>query len=146
MKTETRDFPNWNEKKGAMRMTKSELERFQEILASRVADLEKITRQRDGITVERTADQVEEVQWASERALAVSNLDRDCSQLRNARAALGRTLDGSFGICQQCEEDIHPKRLSALPWAAYCIHCQEDVDRNPEEIVTPTRGLLALAA
>jgi DnaK suppressor protein len=127
-------------------MTKSELQRFREILTARVAELERITRQRDGITVERSADQVEEVQWASERALAVSNLDRDCSQLRNARAALGRIQDDSFGMCQQCDEDIHPKRLAAVPWAAYCIHCQEAVDRNSEESETPARDLLARAA
>lgn len=127
-------------------MIRNELQRFREVLTARVAELEKITRQRDGITVERSPDQVDEVQWTSERALAVSNLDRDCSQLRNARAALGRIQDGSFGMCQQCDEDIHPKRLAAVPWAAFCIRCQEGVDRNPEEIETPTRHLLAIAA
>ena len=127
-------------------MIKSELQKFREVLTNRVVELERITRQRDGITVERTADQVEEVVLASERALAVTNLDRDCGQLRNARAALGRIQDGSFGICQQCDEDIHPKRLSAVPWAAFCIHCQEAVDRNSDEIVTSSRNIYALAA
>ncbi len=127
-------------------MTKSELQRFREILTTRVAELECVTRQRDGIAVERSADLIEEVQSASERALAVSHLDRDYSQLRNARAALSRVQDGSFGFCQQCDEDIHPKRLAAVPWAPFCIQCQEAVDRNSEEIKTPVRELLARAA
>jgi DnaK suppressor protein len=127
-------------------MTTNEVQGFQKILTARVAELERITRQRDGITIETNADVVEEVQCASERALAVSNLDRDCSQLRNARAALVRIEDGSFGICQQCEEDIHPRRLAAVPWAAFCIHCQEAVDRNSEEFEMPVRDLLARAA
>lgn len=129
-------------------MTMNELQGFRKALTARVAELERITRQRDGITIERSAELLEEVQWASERALAVGNLDRDCSQLRNARAALGRIQDGSFGICQRCDEDIHPKRLAAVPWAAFCIHCQEAVDRNSDSEVLemPVREFLPRAA
>jgi DnaK suppressor protein len=130
-------------------MTMYEVQGFRKTLTARVAELERITRQRDGITIVRSAEMVEEVVAASERALAVGNLDRDCRQLRDARAALGRIQDGSFGICQRCDEDIHPKRLAAVPWAAFCIHCQEAVDRNPEEFemqVMPVREFLPLAA
>jgi DnaK suppressor protein len=38
--------------------------------------------------------------------------------------------DGSFGICLRCDEEIPEKRLKALPWAAYCVPCQETVDRQ----------------
>src|SRR5271165_3798420 len=127
-------------------MTMREVEGFQKTLTARVAELERITRQRDGITIERSADQVDEVQSSSERALAVGNLDRYCSQLRDARAALDRIQDGSFGICQRCDDNIHPKRLAAVPWAGFCIHCQEAVDRNSEEFEMPVRELLARAA
>jgi DnaK suppressor protein len=126
-------------------MTKSE-HRFRAILTARVAELERLTRQRDGITVERSADLLEEIQAASERALAVSNLDRDYSQLQNARAALLRIQGGIFGTCEHCDEEIHPKRLVAVPWAAFCIRCQEAFDRDPEEMPTPTRHLLVRAA
>jgi len=126
-------------------MTKTEVERFRRILTARVAELERLTRQRDGIVVERSADQLEEIQAASERALAVCNLDREFTQLRDARAALRRIEDGSFGTCQECEGDIHPKRLAAVPWATFCIRCQEAVDRN-EEIQPPSRDFLDRAA
>ena len=127
-------------------MTINQMQGFRQTLSARVAELERITRQRDGIVIERSPELLEEVQRAAERALAVSNLDRDCSQLRNARAALGRIQDGSFGTCQRCDEDIHPKRLAAVPWAAFCIHCQEAADRNSEEFELPVRELLARAA
>ena len=127
-------------------MTKSELHRFRAILTARVAELERLTRRRDGIAVDRSADLLEEIQAASERALAVSNLDREYSQLQNARVALRRIQEGTFGACEQCDEDIHPKRLVAVPWAAFCIRCQEAIDRNPEETPTPTRNLLVRAA
>jgi DnaK suppressor protein len=128
-------------------MSLNELQGYRKTLTARVSELKRITGQRDGITIERSAELLEEVQSASERALAVGHLDRDYSQLRNALAALGRIEDGSFGICQRCDEDIHPKRLAALPWAAFCIRCQEAVDRNEEEVFEmPVRELLARAA
>jgi DnaK suppressor protein len=129
-------------------MTRNELKRFQTILAARVAELEVLGRQRDAIAVERSPDQLDEIQQASERALAVSNLDRNFSQLRSARAALRRIDEGDFGICQQCEEEIHLKRLAAVPWTSYCIECQEAADRNPnlDEMDTPTRIPLGRAA
>jgi DnaK suppressor protein len=126
-------------------MTKVELKQFQTILTARIAELERPVRHREGIAVERRADQLEEIQAAAERTLAVSNLDRHSYQLREARAAVNRIREGNFGICRMCEEDMHPKRLAALPWAPLCIHCQEAMDRNREMQLTD-RDLFANAA
>jgi DnaK suppressor protein len=127
-------------------MTKSELTQFRAILTARVAELERFTHQRDGITVERSADQLEEIQAASRRTLAVCNLDRGFNQLRDARAALRRIEEGNFGTCQACDEDIHSKRLAAVPWTAFCIRCQEAVDRNLGTNEAASRDLLGRAA
>src|SRR5258708_40322094 len=102
-------------------MTKTELIRFQAVLNAKIIELEQLIRRRDGIKIERTADQLEEIQQASEHALAISNLDREFSQLRNARAAIHRIDEESFGKCQHCDEDIHPKPLAPLPCAPFCI-------------------------
>jgi DnaK suppressor protein len=96
--------------------------------------LEQGVRQRDGIAVEQSPDQIDEVQRASERDLAISNMDRESKELRNARAALRRIREGTFGLCEECEEDIHPKRLAAIPWASLCIVCQEAQDRNRQKM------------
>ena len=127
-------------------MTKTEVDRFRAVLTARVAELERVTRHRDAITVERSADQLDEIQAASQRALAVCNLDREFKQLRDGRAALRRIQECSYGICQECDQDIHPKRLAAVPWAPYCIRCQEVIDSNVEEIQAPSRDLLGRAA
>ena len=97
---------------------------FQLLLITRIAELEHILCRRDLIAVEQNADQVDEVQQASERALAISNLDRDSQQLHEARDALRRLQQGSFGVCEGCGESIHFKRLLAVPWTACCIQCQ----------------------
>jgi DnaK suppressor protein len=91
---------------------------------------------------------LEEIQAASERALAVCNLEGEFNQLRNARAALRRIQEGNFGTCQQCDEEIHLKRLAAVPWATFCIWCQEAVDNDLdlEEVQAPSRDLFSRAA
>jgi DnaK suppressor protein len=126
-------------------MTKIEVNRFSAVLTARVAELERVSRNRDGITVERSADQLDEIQAASQRALAVCNLDREFNLLRDARAALRRIQEGTFGTCQECDEDIHPRRLAAVPWATFCIRCQEAADGNHEEMRAPSRDLLRAA-
>jgi DnaK suppressor protein len=127
-------------------MTKTEVDRFRALLTARVAELERVTRHRDAITVERSADELEEIQAASQRTIAVCNLDRKFNQLEDARAALRRIQEGRFGTCQQCNEDIHPKRLAAVPWATLCIRCQEIIDSNLEEVQAPSHDLLGRAA
>src|SRR5579875_3919131 len=106
-------------------MTKTELNKFKKILEAKQDELEQVVRNRDAITIEKSADALDEVQHAAERELAIRNLDRESNLLRNVRSALRRIEDGSFGTCLHCEEDISPKRLNAVPWDAYCIKCQE---------------------
>ena len=47
--------------------------------------------------------------------------------LREVQRALRRVEEGTFGICPRCEEPISAKRLDAIPWARYCVTCQEQV-------------------
>jgi len=45
--------------------------------------------------------------------------------LREISAALRRIDHDDYGICLECSEPISPKRLDAVPWARYCVTCQE---------------------
>jgi DnaK suppressor protein len=49
----------------------------------------------------------------------------DYVQLRLVEEALDRMNTGDYGICLACEEPIAEKRLRALPWARYCVTCQD---------------------
>jgi DnaK suppressor protein len=127
-------------------MTKTEMNKFKKILENKQDELERIVRNRDAITIEKSADALDEVQHASERELAIRNLDRESNLLRNVRLALRRIEDESFGICLHCEEEISPKRLAAVPWAPFCIQCQEQADRNQEQGNDMLEDLLVNAA
>ncbi|MGA3039477.1 MAG: TraR/DksA family transcriptional regulator [Bryobacteraceae bacterium] len=106
---------------------------FQEVLARKEAELARVLGNRDGIAIEKSADQMDEIQYASERDLAIRNVDRDSVLLRQVKAALRRIREGSFGTCIDCEWVISPKRLTAVPWASRCIQCQETADRGAQE-------------
>ena len=127
-------------------MTKSGLEKYRTDLETRKREIKVSLRNRDDIAIEKTSDTIDEVQLAGERELAIRNLDRESSLLRKVRAALARIEDGSFGTCLHCDEEISPKRLKALPWAPYCIRCQEAVDRHDFESAETLDELLADAA
>jgi RNA polymerase-binding transcription factor DksA len=70
---------------------------------------------RDDIAIEKSVDQIDEIQHATERDLAMRNKDRESILLREVKAALERLRDGSFGTCIQCDDLISPKRLAAVP-------------------------------
>src|SRR5580658_3830988 len=107
-----------------------ETDGVKEILERTEAELVQVLRNRDGIAIEKSADPRDEVQYASERDLAIRSADRESVLLRQVRGALRRIHDGSFGSCTECESAISPKRLAAVPWAARCIECQEAADRD----------------
>jgi DnaK suppressor protein len=128
-------------------MNKTELDKYKAMLEAKRAELSSNgLRNRDEIAIEKTPDALDEVQLAGERELAIRNLDREASLLRNVRAALSRVSDGSYGICMHCEEEIKPKRLDAVPWAAFCIRCQEAADRHEFAAAETLDDLLANAA
>ncbi len=51
----------------------------------------------------------------------------DIKLLREISEALHRIEQGTYGTCLECEEPISPKRLDAVPWARYCVTCQERI-------------------
>jgi DnaK suppressor protein len=57
--------------------------------------------------------------------------------LNLTEVALRRISEGTFGECANCGSAINQKRLEAVPWAQYCIACQEKQERGeldpPEE-------------
>jgi DnaK suppressor protein len=127
-------------------MTLAGTVRLTNLLQAKQTELSVSLRKRDEIVIEKVSDTLDEVQLMGARELAIRNLNRDSNMLRQIRRALARIDNGTYGVCLHCEEDILPKRMAAVPWAAFCIKCQEQVDRREIEIDEPIGGLLAPAA
>ncbi|MGO9256970.1 MAG: TraR/DksA family transcriptional regulator [Bryobacteraceae bacterium] len=128
-----------------MKIASAEISGIQEILERQRAELARVLRNRDGIAIEKSADQMDEIQYATERDLAIRNVDRESTLLRDVKAALLRIHDGTFGDCIVCETPISPKRLAAVPWALRCIQCQEAADRDGLETADVSETLVNAA-
>jgi DnaK suppressor protein len=130
----------------AMKTTDNGMGGFQDVLERKQAELVHVLRKRDGIAIEKSADEMDEIQDASERDLAIRNVDRESRLLRDVKAALRRIPDGSFGTCIDCESAISPKRLAAVPWAPRCIQCQDAFDQDEPQGTGYASGTLVHAA
>jgi len=69
----------------------------------------------------------------------------DYVQLRLIEEALDRIQSGDYGVCLSCEEQIPTKRLQALPWARYCVACQEEIGALQEREILEDRPRLNFA-
>ena len=105
-----------------------DLKLVQQRLESQLREPPSTRELRESIRIHQLADPVDMTQQAAEREMAVRSLDRESTLARRVRLAIERLKDGSYGICLQCEEEIAPKRLEAIPWAELCIECQEKAD------------------
>src|SRR5579863_7135314 len=122
-----------------MTLPHDEIEHFRTELEAKRADLAG-HRNPAGIAIERTPDSMDELVLANERDLTVERLNRETFLLRQVTDALDRIASGDYGICLECEEPISAKRLTALPWAALCLSCQEVADRGPRDQITARRS------
>jgi DnaK suppressor protein len=112
------------------KMTSADKEKLAAVLLAKRKHLSISLCTRDGIAVETASDALDDLQLKTERELATQNLNRDSSMLRHIDLALSKIVNGTYGICLHCEEDISLRRMAALPWAAFCIECQEMADRG----------------
>ena len=116
-------------------LNKKELKKFQELLEDkRKAVLE---RARQMLSVENMAldtnDLPDEMDLASSEYLQSFEFrlrGREKSLLSKLDLALKKIDDGTFGICEICEEPIGKKRLEARPETTLCIKCKEDQERE----------------
>ena len=79
---------------------------------------------------EGTEDIVDHANNSSNREFMFALSDTERRILIEIDGALERLDGGSFGVCTNCSVEIKKARLRALPWARYCVDCQEQVERG----------------
>ena len=123
-------------------MTGLELEHFKQLLTSALEQMEQPLGRRDEIAIENAPDDIDRFQGAVERELAIRQLESNFSRIQSVKLALERIEDGTYGTCIECEQEISPKRLKAVPWASCCIYCQEIADRERIKLEREAAGIL----
>ncbi len=116
-------------------LTKKELKKFQELLEEKRKAV--LDRARQMLSVENMAldtnDLPDEMDLASSEYLQSFEFrlrGREKSLLSKLDLALKKITDGTFGICEICEDAIGKKRLEARPETTLCIKCKEDQERE----------------
>jgi RNA polymerase-binding transcription factor len=77
-----------------------------------------------------TDDIVDRANNSYNRELMFSLSDGERQMLLQIEDALRRMNEGSYGRCSNCGRPIAILRLQAVPWARYCIDCQELAERG----------------
>jgi len=112
-------------------MTAANLKKIKErLLGERELLVEKLKGNDLSIDDSETPDPVDLAvrNYSKNVMLAVS--ENESRQLILVDEAIRRVEDDEYGQCQNCEKSINQKRLAAIPWARYCLDCQELVEQG----------------
>lgn len=67
---------------------------------------------------------------ARDREITFMLKSRELDELRAIEDAIRRIDNDDYGICAMCEDPIEIKRLEVIPWARYCLACQEEMENR----------------
>jgi DnaK suppressor protein len=102
-------------------------------LKAKMAELLGQHRDHDALRIQNSADPFDQIQASVERDLLVGLLNHDARLREDVRHAFEQIEAGTYGICEDCDREIAPARLKAIPWARYCVRCQDCRDREVSE-------------
>ncbi len=111
-----------------------DLEEFREILVTQRKEMLSLYEHDVKAGQESTDDNADDFadrannSYQRETMFALSNTEREMLILIDE--AFDRIDKGSFGVCDYCTGSIGIERLKALPWARYCIDCQEREEKG----------------
>lgn len=95
--------------------------------------LEGVSRAREMGAVEGEAgvpDIADRATNAFQREFSFSVSENEGRMLKLIDEAIKRVDSGIYGLCTHCDQPIEEPRIHAIPWARYCISCQEAQDRG----------------
>lgn len=90
---------------------------------------------------ERAADELDVATHDINASLNKRLLERQQAFVRRINIALEKIEDGTYGLCEECGEEINPRRLLARPVAVLCIDCKEKQERKESMDDKNLRGI-----
>ena len=110
---------------------KSKYENYRRLLEKKADELRRsMSAQKVSQMVSRqdhVSDEGDLSQQSHEEWIFLNRNLLDMKLLREVQDALRRIEHGTYGTCHECEQPIFAKRLDAVPWARYCVACQERI-------------------
>jgi DnaK suppressor protein len=115
-------------------MGNEKYQKYQEMLLTKEKEL-LATEKRAGSSVkdeggEEVRDWSDEAVTDEDEGSASAEANADSVVLGEVRDALKRIADGTFGRCKIDGKPIEEKRLRKVPWAAYCLKHQKELEKG----------------
>jgi len=112
--------------------TKTRMGNFKAMLLKKRNELLTLVRREPDVlaTNIRTPDVDEFAVKSAMQDVTAATLDLRSRMLKDIDRSLRQLAEGTYGVCEGCGEEISSNRLQALPWARYCLTCQELRSRN----------------
>lgn len=112
-------------------LSQQDLEFFKTLLIQQLDELLNQAKKTVGVLIQdgnSSSDPLDRASEAMGRDYTLRIRDREYRLIQKIKTALEKIQDGTFGICENCEEDISFARLKARPVTAYCIHCKSKLE------------------
>ncbi len=122
-------------------MEKERLEIFRELLNERLKTLlEEAEKTVSGMTNDKDTfpDPTDRANLETDRNFLLRIRDRERKLILKIKEALARIDDGTFGICEECGEEISEERLKARPVTTLCIECKTKAEEEEKKKLTLT--------
>jgi DnaK suppressor protein len=116
-------------------MEQKDLEYFRECL---LKELDEIQKKGENTLEDMSnqsaayADPADRASHESDQAFTLRLRDRDRKLIKKINEALGRIEDGTYGICEECGEEISISRLKARPVTTLCIDCKSKQEEEEQ--------------
>ena len=110
------------------KLTKKKLEFFKKLLNERIDELlSQANETVSGMTShkENLPDPSDRATLESDRNFTLRIRDRERKLIGKIKEALERIEQGTYGICEDCGEEISSERLKARPVTTLCIDCKK---------------------
>ena len=115
-------------------LSQKDLKRFKKSLEdSRKAIIEnarKTMEEESNFDTDDLPDEIDQASSEYAQSMAFRLRDREKFLLKKIEKALQRIEEGTFGMCERCEELITMKRLEARPVTTLCIRCKEEQEKK----------------
>ncbi len=99
----------------------------QRLLRERAELLADVRQRVQGLSAAERVSEDEQAQRLHDDFVRLRLNAMDVERLRLVNEALDRIQAGDYGVCLNCDQPIPTKRLAAVPWARYCVKCQEEL-------------------
>jgi len=115
-------------------MHESDLKYFKNLLQERKHQIRKNIEdayiEMEGLKESEANDELDHASISTDRMIEQAITGQQSKELAEIEVAMSKIANGTYGICEMCEEEIGIQRLKVKPHAKYCIVCREIVEKT----------------